>query len=287
MRDLFVRRRAAALPRLLILAALMVMAGACAPKRVPLVEPPVAEESGEDKAAIIWQRFAARAKAAEGMTGPFRVSATLRYTDNEGKNTRASGLLWGNGKTAAPHPLRLDLTAGPGVVVAKAREDASSFLVYVPDEKSAYRREGKHSTLTSFGVPVPLSLGDLTLLVSGQSGALFLPSVSAADSGVPTERSLTENGARYILPGSRLPGELELSEDGAPVSWKELGREGWSMVFEPGDMDPLKPRRVRVSHVQGWSALMVVKEISRVSPPYSTAQLDLPLPPGTETKPIE
>lgn len=240
-----------------------------------------------DKAESLWQRYAVRAAAAEGMNGPFRVAANLRYSANSGESTRVSSLLWGNGKKDSPYPLRLDLTAGPGVVVAKIREDEKNFLAFAPDEKTAYTRNGDDKALESLGVPIPMSLGDLALLLTGRSGRLFLPSVISSDSGAPSERTLTATGASYRLSGVRLPGVLELSETGVPSTWREHQPNGWSMVFEPSEENPLRPRKIRVSHPKGHSALIVVREMSRVSPPYTASQLQLTLPPGTEKKVLE
>ena len=136
-------------------------------------------------------------------------------------------------------------------------------------------------------MPIPLTLGDLTLLLTGQGGRLFLPSGVRTDSGVPPEHKLTGNGASYIITGAPLPGVLELSDTGAPIAWREQRKDGWSIEMEPGDENPLQPRKLRISHPQGYSALIVVKEISRVSPPYTSAQMDLALPPGTAAKPLK
>ena len=273
------RNIAASLALLLLLLSL----GACTARHGATLPtpPPVPEPQVDDRASQIWQRFVTRANTAEFMTGPFRINANLRYTDASGKSTRVSSLLWGNGKAGAPYPLRLDLLAGVGTVVAKVREDASSFTAFAPDEKTAWVHEGGSRTLASFGVPIPLSLSDLTMLLTGRSGLLFIPSTISNDTGVPPEHSLTDSGARYIVAGARLPGEVELSESGAPLAWRELGQNGWSVTLEPDEVNPLLPKRLRVSHPKGYSALIVVKEIARVSPPYSTAQMGLALPPDT------
>ena len=247
---------------------------------------PVPEPQVDGRAAQIWQRFLTRANTAAVMSGPFRISATLRYNDGSGENTRVSSLLWGNGKADTPYPLRLDLLAGVGTVVAKVHEDANSFTAFAPEEKTAWVHDGSSRTLASFGVPIPLSLGDLTLLLTGRSGVLFLPATRQNDAGVPAEHRLTDKGARYVVPDARLPGELELSESGAPVAWTELQKSGWSIEFEPEEVNPLFPEKLRISHPKGYSALIVVKEIARVSPPYSTAQMSLSLPEGTKREPL-
>ncbi|MDL2315879.1 hypothetical protein LJC59_02215 [Desulfovibrio sp. OttesenSCG-928-A18] len=247
-------------------------------------EPKIVET--EDKAVQIWRRFVARTDTAETMSGPFRISANLRYTDDAGESTRVSALLWGNGESASPYPLRLDLVAGVGTVVAKAREDADSFMLYSPDEKTAYSHQGYDKTLSSFGVPIPLSLGNLTLLLTGRGGHLFRPTGAESASGVPQEHELTAKGATYTIPGAPLPGILELSSVGAPLAWRESNPKGWQMEFEPSELNPLQPRKVSMSHSTGYKAIIIVKELERVSPPYSSSRLSLALPPGTPVRPL-
>lgn len=240
----------------------------------------------EEEAALIWHSFAVKASSAEKLSGPFRIAANLRYTDETGENTRVSALLWGNGKQDSPYPLRLDLVAGIGTVVAKIQEDADKFTAYSPDEKTAYTHEGDNSNLTSFGVPIPLTLGDLALLLSGRCGRLFLP-VGPRSVEIPPFMNLSDDGASFTLAGARLPGILELSSSGVPRKWRELKEDGWTIGMVPSKKNPLQPEKLRISHPLGYSALITVKEISRVSPPYNSAQLHLALPPGTPVKKME
>lgn len=286
------------LPALVLLLFLpLFLAGGCAPKQPPSPVPAPAPEPEKapdtqadkpvDKGAAIWEAFQARAASATFLSGPFRISGTLRYTDDKGETQRVSSLLWGNGKAATPYPLRLDLLAGVGTVVAKVREDKNSFLAYVPGEKRAYLMEGEDRTLASFGVPVPLSLGDLTQLLTGLPGALFLDRNAEEKAPGAPEYVLTGRGAVFQIPGAPLPGMLELSESGVPLGWKEKGGKGWSIALEPGGKNPLQPQKARVLHPAGYSALIVVKEIARVSPPYSPDQMGLDTPPDTEVERLD
>lgn len=235
--------------------------------------------SEDQQAEEVWRRFSTQAATAETMSGPFRISANLRYTDPKGESGRVSALLWGNGGES-PYPLRLDLTAGVGTVVSKIMEDSSRLLAYTPSEKTAYIQEGEKRNLSSFGVPIPLTLGDLTLLLTGRAGQLFLPGGAQAVT-LPPYRKLSAESFSFTLPSAQLPGVLELSQLGAPLSWKELREQGWTIAMEASDANPLQPRRLRISHPGGYSALIVVNDISRVSPPYTSSQMTLTLPPET------
>ena len=243
-------------------------------------------ESSDQQAELIWQRFATLAATAEVMSGPFRISANLRYTDPNGESGRVSALLWGNGSSDTPYPLRLDLTAGVGTVISKIREDSTSLLAYTPSENTAYIQEGARRNLASLGVPVPMTLGELTLLLSGRAGQLFLPAGAQAIA-LPPYHGLTAESVSFALPSAQLPGILELSSLGIPVSWKEAREKGWVMVMEPSEANPLQPRRLKISHPSGYSAIIVVNDISRVSPPYNAAQMTLVLPPGTKQEALQ
>jgi hypothetical protein len=236
-----------------------------------------------DEARRTWQRFAARGNAAESTSGPFRLAGTLRYTDAEGRSTRVSSLLWGNGDTRSPYPLRLDLIAGVGNVVAKIHEDDSSFLAYVPDDNTAYTRERGLRTLLAFGVPIPLTLGDLCLLLTGRGGALFLPADDRAAPDMP-EGHATPEGFAYVLTQAGLPGILELSPAGVPLSWREKLHDGWRISFEPHADNPLLPRRLRIEHDKGYSALIVIREFDRLSAAFPPDQLALSLPQDAAVK---
>jgi hypothetical protein len=281
---------------------LLILLQACAGVQTPSPAVPAQEQGApDDRGAAIWQRFRERAEKAESLGGPFRLRAGLRYTDAGGGTQRASALLWGNGKSGDPLPLRLDLQAGMGITAAKIREDAQSTLVYVPRENAAwlypgpqraqaYARAGgePRSPLlssgssgqnpeASYGVPLPLSPAELALLLTGRGGTLFLP--QDGSDAVPDNRPVP-GSRRYTLRNAALPGELELSPEGAPLRWR--GDNGWTIeIVEVAAEDPLRPEILRIAHAGGRSALIEVRETERVSPPYSGEQLSLTLPPGT------
>lgn len=278
--------------RLSLLLVLTLLCSACAVRtwEDTAPQPPVRGEgkaaSEDEQAEMIWQRFSTQAATAEVMTGPFRIAANLRYTDPQGESARVSALLWGNGNADTPYPLRLDLMAGVGSVISKIQEDSNRLLAYSPQEKTAYVQEGGDRQLASFGVPIPMTLGDLTLLLSGRAGQLFLPAGAQA-LALPPYHNLSADSVNFTLPAAKLPGILELSSLGVPLSWKELRENGWTIAFEPGEANPLQPQKLRISHPTGYNALIVVKDISRVSPPFTSAQMTLVLPPETPTKPLQ
>ncbi|MDR2076135.1 MAG: hypothetical protein LBP61_04280 [Desulfovibrio sp.] len=253
---------------------------ACA---LPRQDPP----RDADEARRVWQRFTARDNAAETGAGPFRIAGTLRYTDADGHSTRVSSLLWGNGDPGSPYPLRLDLIAGVGNVVAKIHETESSFLAYVPDDNTAYVRSRDLYTLLAFGVPIPLTLGDLTLLLTGRGGALFLSENNGGATALPERHSATEAGFSYVITQAILPGILELSPTGALLSWREERADGWRIQFEPSTDNPAILRRLRIEHAAGHSALIVIREFERLPEAFSPGQLALSLPRDATIRELE
>lgn len=255
--------------RILILLFLLLPVAACVPRQGP-------DTSGMPAdAASAWSAYAARVQVEENAARPFRLSATLRYTDAKGESTRVSSLLWGNGRT--PYPLRLDLTAGVGSVVAKIRESKEQFTAYNPDEKTAYSHTRENRALSAFGVPIPLTLHDLSLILTGRGGALFLPPVGEAPAA-----TASAGGYVYVVRNAPLSGLLELSKEGYPLSWKQEG--GWSLTFTPESDNPMQPHELRISHPQGAQAVITVRDLSFPLMPFDAARLDLALPPGTQQK---
>jgi hypothetical protein len=246
----------------------------------PAPVPQVSE--AEQRARGIWQRFASRAVLGGNINGPFRINAALRYSDPQTKNTRVNALLWGNGMRNQPWPLRLDIRAGIGTVVVKAEEKRDSLTAYIPDENTAYVKSGDDRGLTSFGVPIPMDLADLAMMLSGRPGALFMPFDGGAT--MPAWRESGKANMEFQLQDSRLPGILTLSPDGLPLAWREESGEGWSMALEYAENDPEQLERLRIEHPKGYSALVVLKEIKRLPAPFSAAQMSLALPPGAGKK---
>lgn len=228
-----------------------------------------------------WQAFMARSTAVEKGSSPYRINANLRYTAN-GKSQRVSSFLWGNATKESP--IRLDLVAGGTAIVAKIIENSEVFTAYIPDENTAWYHPRGDYALAAFGVPIPLTLQHLGLLLTGRAGQLFLPhSASGLDPARSTE---TENGFSFTIADAPLPGTLEVSPEGVPLSWKDSGGD-WLIVFEPAADAPMRPRRLKISHPAGYEAIVVVTGIEYPEAPFTQRQLNLDLPESAKYKPIE
>jgi hypothetical protein len=275
------------LRRLLACCLLLCLSAACTvPKDLPGLEGSASRLTEEQQAGRIWRAFTRRFAGREGMDGPFRITAGLRYSDPQTKNTRADALLWGNGGQGGPWPLRLDVRAGIGTVAAKAREDQNSLIAYVPEDNAAYVQTGGRRSLAAFGAPIPLDLAGLGLILAGRSGNLFLP-VGASAQALPPWSAASENSADFLLDSARLPGIVTLGASGLPLAWRESRKEGWSMAFTYSEVSPERLEKVRIAHPEGYSALIAIKDVARLSTPFSSAQMALALPPGVEKKPVD
>lgn len=243
---------------------------ACQPKQISL------PSFGPGDAKLAWTAFVARSEQSFTRSGPFRFSGSLRYTLADGTSERVSCIVWGND---ANGPLRLDLTAGIGTVVGRAQETNEGFLAYVPSEKAAYSHDQAGSSLESLGVPIPLSLSELTNILIGNAGKIFLPDGATVEA-VPETYRTTENGTAFTILTSRLSGELELANNGEIVSWRDTNLSGWTFTFTPSPV-PLKPKRLVIEHKQGYKAIITVTDIVQLGKPFTEKELMLTIPPGT------
>jgi hypothetical protein len=270
------------LSRLAACCLLLCLCAACAaPKDMPGLGIRPERLSDEQRAERLWRGFANRFAGQGGMGGPFRIAAGLRYSDPQNKNTRADALLWGNGDPAYPWPLRLDLRVGVGTVAAKARETQDSLIVYSPDENMAYVQAGGKRGLAAFGMPIPLDLADLALLLAGRAGNLFLP-VGMDPLDMPPWSAVGKDRADFRVDSVRLPGIVTISSSGLPLAWRESRQGGWSIAFTYDADKPERPQKLRITHPDGYSALIAINDIVHLSSPFSEAQLTLALPPGVE-----
>ncbi len=255
----------------------------------------------QNKPAIAWRNFAYNSQQAAENKSPYRINATLRY-ETPSESQRVSGYLWGNGEVANKpgrsgfYPIRLDLIAGVGSVVAKVKEDSTRFLVFDPSANTAYNYEGKNRTLSSFGVPVPFDLASLVLVLQGRYADFFLPQRSAAEQAAPPPaRPARQNGQNgqagqegqagyvYTLQDHDLPGELQLDENGQPLRWSHTpgpngADQSWVMEITPGKGPG--PLRLRLTHPKGYEAVITVKELARPEAMFLPPQLELELPAG-------
>ncbi len=247
------------------------------------VEPEVKPEKTE--AEIIWEKYVS---SASNEMQPFRTQLTLRY-GTEGKTDRASALLWGNDEKE----IRLDIGASVGLTVAKIYEGPRQFILFTPQEKKAYRFVGDEKPLFTVGVPMPLGLSHLTLLLSGHTAKVFGEQNTAAltpeEAKIPKDirEELPKKAKAYTLTDNAFAGTLVLDEQGLPLYWSAEGGKGWTIEFNYKEKQKL-PFRLKIVHADTKQrALLLIKEREKDIKTFTGVKLKLILPKNTPVVPLE
>ena len=78
---------------------------------------------------------------------------------------------------------------------------------------------------------------------------------------------------------------LELRPDGLPVRWS--AEKGWVMDITYDDGNPPLPYKFKLTHPDGYSAILLVKDRQKPNAAFRDDQLALELPAGTIIEPIK
>jgi len=274
----------ALLPVLLLalLLALSLTVSACAP-RVDL--PRFAE--AEANLAAFQARFVDPAVAASGVD----LRASLLYSTPQRSN-RTDLQIYGDYGL----PLRLDVRAGFGSMVALMREDAAGLLAYYPEKKAAYAHMDPVIGAQLLGLPFPFALRDLALVLAGHFGTLVPaaapPQGLRAQPGGGFAYSFAKGPVRLLVVDvygrpERMEGELsryfktQAEREGAKIT----GARTWSLVFSgypEEDGDPLGPARILTLSLPGSeSAVLRVKALTERDQPWPLKALGLAPPADT------
>lgn len=253
------------LPHLSLLLALSLLA-ACAK------QPAIPVDSGE--AAAVWERFVSLPES----TTPYRLNMSLRYGP-ENDTRRVTALMWGNGTG----PVRLDVSAGMGALVARLAENGQDFVAVSPRENKAWVHKGTDPfdnnprVLINFGLPLPLGLTHMSELLQGNFQRVF-----GSELGRNPVRS--ESGILYTLTG-RFGGQLLLSPDGLPLRWSDS--KAWAMDLAYDAAAPTQPDKITLIHADGQQAIILVKTREVPNKPYTERQLSLEVPVNAEVRVIQ
>lgn len=252
--------------RFLLPLALMLLLSACAKQ-------PSLPEVSSEQAAAVWGKYLTLPESTE----PYRINLSLRYGPQD-DTRRVTAILWSNGTG----PVRLDVSAGMGALVARLAENGADFKALSPRENRAwvYTATDPYDTtprvLINFGLPLPFGLTHMADLMQGNFTNVF----GLEEGGKP------ENGAndsiRYTLHGQSA-GTLTLQPTGLPASWS--GR-GWDMDFAYDEATPGKPEKISLRHADGVNAILLVKTREKPQAPYTPAQLRLDIPNGVAIRDI-
>ncbi len=278
------------LSRLALLCALFSLA-ACAPRlEIPSFELP------RENMEAFRERFVAPAPQGRGMA----VRASLLYSTPSRAN-RTDVQLFGDYAL----PLRLDVRAGLGTMLALMREDGAGLLAYYPDKSRAYAHRDPVIGAQLLGLPFPFALRDLSLVLAGHFGTLVPPQPSAVrarpgggfafeyDKGPVRLLELDQYGRPERMEGLlskyfRTQAEREAGDKFDPL---KSGPRLWSLVFsgypeESGD--PIGPARTLTLTLPGGeSAVLRVRSLTPHHEPWQDKALALTLPAGASFMSLE
>jgi hypothetical protein len=128
---------------------------------------PAGLELDTPKAA--WSAFRQHYCARPGGKG-LRVRASLYYsrTKPTRRTNRTLISLWGD----FDGPMRLDVSASIGTLLAHIREDKAGLLVFYPEDRKAYAHKNSVLGATRLGMPFPFSLSELGHALAGDFSRL-------------------------------------------------------------------------------------------------------------------
>lgn len=254
---------------------------ACAPR----IELPRHDEAAADLAAFR-TRFVTPGPDGCGVA----VRASLLYSTPT-KSNRTDVQLFGD----YDRPLRLDVRAGLGTMLALMREDQSGLLAFYPDKSRAYAHSDPVIGAQLLGLPFPFALRDLALVLAGHFGTLVpgepvrvraIPGGGFAfsyDSGPVRQLVIDQYGRPERMEGLLSQHfKAQVERDGAPVS----GARVWGLAFSgypEDDGDPVGPAKtLTLTLPKGDSAVLRVRSVSPRAEAWSTKSLTLTLPANAE-----
>jgi hypothetical protein len=270
--------RPAAFPgRALCLAALLIALAACAPK----VELPRYEDA-ETNLSVFRARFLAHGPETHGLA----VRSTLLYNTPKRSN-RTDVQLFGEYAL----PLRLDVRAGLGTMLALMREDAGGLLAFYPDRQKAYAHSDPVIGAQLLGLPFPFALKDLALVLSGSFSSLIPPEPASLQerpgggfvlryaSGPVRLLALDPHGRPERMEGQLSPHfRTQAEREGEPVS----GPRTWAIAFSDYPEDEAEPEGpatvLTLTLPKGESAVLRVRALAQHPEPWPARALTLTLP---------
>ncbi len=248
-------------------AVIMLMAvSGCTPKKAPGLE--------LDSPRAAWQVF--RDNYCQPVDEPgMLVKASLYYSRIKPikRTNRTLVSMWGN----FAGPMRLDISAGMGKLLAHIREDNDGLLVFYPSDKIAYAHMNPVLGATRLGMPFPFSLTELAKVAVGDFSGLTPKGYIKA--------TVNKTGFVYEVHGTEVV-SITLDTTGRPLLLKGLAVKGhsartWQLALDKyqdeAKMAPL-PDRITLSMGNGEKGVLRIKsrELKIQSWPAKSTGLELP-----------
>ncbi len=232
----------------------------CTPKPPALLlEPRTAETA--------WSRFQ-EAFLQDCPTEDFSLRASVNYSSPE-RHSRFIISMWGR----TDFPIRLDVQAGVGAMLAHWREDQDEWLGYIPSTQEAFIADTVKEGARITGLFMPMRLNTLNQLLLGCWQAI-----------IPTHYESVEivgNTLEYSLLTESSPLILALAPSGQPVTVRNPEPGGWIARIEQWeDNVSFQPRRISL-HQEDQSAVIRIQRLESPTTPWMDKDLRLDIPPGT------
>ncbi|WP_243544373.1 hypothetical protein [Pseudodesulfovibrio tunisiensis] len=246
---------------------LCLLAAGCAVKRIG---PPDADNPG--RAWSLFRTHYCQPSEARGLS----VNASLYYTRVEPtrRTNRTVTTLWGD----LDGPMRLDVAAGMGRILAHLRQGPDGLLAYYPDSEIAYVHIDPVLGATRLGMPFPFSLTQLGRVLAGDFSGLVPDAFQRAET-VP-DGYVFDVTNRKVL-------RVHLDRQGRPMvlEGRTSGTAGqaetWRLEvnkYEEGDAFPQLPGRLTLMLDTGEKGVLRIRsrELRDASWPKSAMELILP-----------
>ncbi len=176
--------------------------------------------------------------------------------------------MWGR----TDFPIRLDIRAGVGAMLAHWREDEHGWIGYSPSSREAYLEATVRDGALKMGLFMPLRLNALAQLLIG-----------CWQSVVPLQYDHVQpdgTNLEYTYSIENLPLSLLLSPQGRPLSLRG-GTQGWIVDIDQwSDETRGIPSRITLRQ-DDQSAVVRIQDLDLTVTPWQDDDLMLILPPGS------
>jgi hypothetical protein len=234
----------------------------CSTKPVPL------PDLGPDAAQAVWLKFQSRYMDA-CPARDFSMRASVNYSSKE-QHTRVVLSMWGR----MDYPIRLDIQAGVGAMLAHWREDEHGWVGYSPARQEAYIHNDVRGGAEIMGLFMPVRLDALARLLSGCWQTIVPMQYSHA--------SMTGEHIAYTFHREEAVLSLLLSRDGRPLSVGQEGPDAWRISIDQWlDETSRVPGRISLQQ-NAQSAVVRMQRMDLAVAPWQDQDLSLDLPPGTK-----
>ncbi|WP_156921804.1 hypothetical protein [Desulfovibrio inopinatus] len=194
------------------------------------------------------------------------MSAVIHYA-KQGSGHRLLVDFFGN----TNRPLRLDLKASVGTVIALWREDDLGVTVALPEKNEVRTFPDATQAAAALGMDLPFSLRQLAAILLGQFDE-FLPSTAS-------DATQTKQGIRYTLPDTSPFSSITLDFTGKAVHLTGHGASAWNAELTPWSSDIPGPayEKIVVETSDKAKIVLRVKSFAQFQEPMPDTGLELPV----------